>query len=277
MQSMAAPLTNPDDLLGFCFVCHRSRDNVSDVLDSIRAHYPAAPVLLSCDGGGNFEDLCERHRCYWDYYPVTIGRHFSSIFKDKQSLTVAELRLHQLERHRRIQKAVDTLDTEYVVFIEDDVRCIRPLAEINPVDVAGPCNVKNHYDRDMPYYPALLGKGVARKRRWFNCGGCKIWKRSSWNRLSTEFCENSEALFLEFGWKPSDIAVRDRMEDWRRFAISDDRFDGLLALYLGFSTGHAYGVWYIPAGPERRRCIHWRDQAAYKPEIHFVHQYKRLY
>lgn len=110
-----APAAAPQSLAGF-YQCHKNPKNFLGCMESFRAHYPGASVVVVSDGGYNYRDYCKKFG--YDYTYVTKEQNMARPLAYTSSEAV-------LKYFERLWAAFAKMRESHFILLEDDVRIIR--------------------------------------------------------------------------------------------------------------------------------------------------------
>lgn len=138
-------------------------DNKRATLESLRSFrrvYRDSPITVVSDGGADFTSICDA---------VGARYLYSDITTTTQKMTLPGV----YEYLRRIYEHCKSVDTEWVILFEDDVRVLRPIRYFPDGVCGGP--------RSLAYAPEVTKKmkedfGPKRVYRYNMCGG-SIFRR----------------------------------------------------------------------------------------------------
>lgn len=178
-------------------------------LQSIRKFYPDAPIALSCDNAFDFTEMAKKYNAVYHHNYVTLGYPIQPFGYRKDKV---------VEWLDRMHKGVQTLNTDYFVFMEDDVHVIAPIEIGEGWEMAG--HVIQYEGQVYAMPPKLLNmieqfSGVRPKQNFYNCGGGSIFKTSTFLDNYTEIrywlYENldyiQENLYPTLGWMDAFLCV----------------------------------------------------------------------
>jgi hypothetical protein len=100
--------------LGAFFQCYKNPFATYKCLESFRALYPNAPVLLLSDNGYDYTEMAKQFRC--EYIHATESLPVWIEYTDPVSYTETPKRLL-----KRMLDAFERIDSEYILLLEDDV------------------------------------------------------------------------------------------------------------------------------------------------------------
>lgn len=142
-------------------------------LQSIRKFYPDVPIVLSCDNASDYTEISKKYNTGYHHNNVTLGYPVSTY-----GYTLDKV----LEYLDRKYIAVKELNTDYFVYMEDDVLVINPIVIDTNWDMAGQVLL---YEGQVPPMPEKFldiieeFSGVRPKQNFYNCGGGTIYKSST--------------------------------------------------------------------------------------------------
>lgn len=115
--------------LGAYYQCFKNRVATEYVLKSFREHYPEAPVIIVSDGGDDFSDLAQMYNCQY---------FWRENIQSCRGKALAYNYDNWILWWNDFKKYVSMLDTDYMIFLEDDVAVRRPISlDSLPYDVNG--------------------------------------------------------------------------------------------------------------------------------------------
>jgi hypothetical protein len=217
--------------LGFVYQCFNEDLSLFNCLSGVREHYPDAPIYLMSDGGGNdYSQVAEHFKCKYVQYLNSVDPHFQ---KEGQAVS-KEVNIEKyLAYLRRMKDALTFLDTDYVLRLEDDVRCTGKIWHIPNFDIIGPFNIYGTFDEVTNHYINYTHGTSYNKDNDkiynHNCGGGAIFKRTSFLKYINQVLENPEVVYLFY-----DLHSRNLKDE----AIAD----GLGMLFFGYSTGRSFNI-----------------------------------
>lgn len=220
-------------------------------LKSVRQHYPDAPIYLMCDNGNDYTEVAKHFNCTYIHLAENSPVHL--LVKDGTEHNQVET----LNRYRtyltRMTSACEYLDTDYIMRLEDDVRCRGKIWHIPNYDIIGSLNVHATINTNTNYYINLV-RGVnveTEKVQYFiNGGGGSLFKRTSMLAYITCMLDNWKLADTIYNLSPNNYA-------------SVDVIDGVAMLLLGYSVGRSMNI-LDQVGDELPQCC-------------FFHPYKNDY
>jgi hypothetical protein len=234
--------------IGFMYVCYDSPKNVDDCLNSVRKHYKDEPIVLVSDGGLNFESIAQKYNCQY------IHDKHNNINYTKGDFTEWYKKLYN-----RYINTFNNMDVDYIIRLEDDVRCIRPLTKIPKRVISGPSNIKNPLKPEI--IQKLKKKGI-KNNLWYNCGGCRIYDKEKWLSICKKVLSEGVPFTIQ--------------ELCLSRGIADDFIDGCVLLYFGGSNGNVPGIYDID-DKDKYKCPLWNNIDKWNNKLEFIHKYKKLY
>lgn len=213
--------------------CFKDRKATEFAIQQFRKYNPEVPYYLISDAGLDFSDLAEKYNCIWKYDENNIGMNY--LPSD-----------HALILYNRLVECFDTVNTDYVVLMEDDVLC-RGKIEINE-----DLNLSMSY---VPGNPLVLYNTIIEKYNpnanvdWYGATGGSILNRN---------------IFTETKYK--DLIYNFIENDHISDAGSMDQFITTLYLICGLdcSVNNLLG--------ETHRTPDWRNS-----NLPLIHCYKEMY
>lgn len=153
--------------IGVHYQCWKNKKAVENVLNSFRTHYPIAPIRMISDAGDDFTDLAEKYNCIFDYeneniYPraVLVGH---PNWKKGTHDHGARVWL------RRLYDTCKKLDTDWIIFMEDDLITIDTIKEFPSTTAAGKdCS---NYSTELIYF-VMENEISIKDFCWFGYGLC---------------------------------------------------------------------------------------------------------
>ncbi len=157
----------------------------------------------------------------------------------------------------RMKDALTFLNTEYVLRLEDDVRCTGKIWYIPKFDVIGPFNIYGTFDEVTNHYinytHGTSYSKEADKIYNHNCGGGVIFKRTSFLEYIDQVLENPSIVYFFYDLHPRNLKDE---------AIAD----GVGMLFCGYSIGRSFNIADVTV-----------DIGPLKKYVTFVHHYKEDY
>jgi signal peptidase I len=143
------------------YQCYKNKKALIYVLDSFKKKYPDSNIILVNDGGDDFEDIANHYKC--DY------------FYEKKSQTTKNA-LYFTENSifdyiNNIRKHILTINTPYVILLEDDVVVVK---KITMNDLKYDINGCNHSTRiEDSVFNLIKKENIELIDRFYGgCGGC---------------------------------------------------------------------------------------------------------
>ena len=241
--------------LGFVYQCFNEDLSLFNCLKGVREHYPDAPIYLMCDGGGNdYSKVAKHFNCEYVQYLENVNPQFQKDGKDISKELNIQLYLVYL---RRMKDALSFLNTDYVLRLEDDVRCTGKVWHIPKFDIVDPFNtyyifdeVTNHYINYVRGTPYNKEKD---KTYSYNCGGGVIFKRTSFLEYINHVLENPQIVNYFY-----DLHSRNLM--------NEATADGLGMLFFGYTMGRSFNIADVTI-----------DIGPLKKYVTIIHHYKEDY
>jgi hypothetical protein len=212
---------------------------VFEALKSFRTHYASEAITVLCDNGDDFSEICAAFDATYIHSDrrVVIGP------SDQRTSAQSTLDGIYISLSRFYNHCIST-DSEWVVYLEADVRTIRRIRNFPQTDAAGA--------RLNPFSPALTKYLVDtfgdKEYGYGMCGGC-IWKREAF------------------------IQAYETNHDLAQCVVYDERvarFGDIALTLLFLVNGYEYSVW-----DEISEIFH--DVAPIIRDSAFDHAYKYWY
>jgi hypothetical protein len=96
------------------------------VLSNFRKHYPTSPIYLVSDNGDNFSEIANKYNCFYEHSKNNTG--VSPLGWNKEQTFI------WLDR---FYKAHQYCQSEYILYLEDDVLIRSNNINFNNIDIAG--------------------------------------------------------------------------------------------------------------------------------------------
>lgn len=125
--------------IGFYYNCYKNTYATDNILCILRKYYPENNVFLVSDNGYDFSDLALKYKC--EYYYSDINILGGKIINGKSFMGFANLNC-MMEYLKIISIAIKKCNSEYIVFMEDDV-VINGLVETFPEHSGGDTNTND--------------------------------------------------------------------------------------------------------------------------------------
>jgi len=186
------------------------------------------------DGGGNdYSEVAKYFNCKYVQYSINADPHFQKGAQGGK-LVSKELNVEKyLSYLRRMRDALSFLNTDYVLRLEDDVRCIGKVWHIPKFDVIGPFNIYGTFDEVTNHYINYArGTSYTKEKDKIynhNCGGGSIFKRTSFLEYIDQVLDSPDAACYLY-----DLHKRNLNDE----AISD----GLGMLFFGYTAGRSFNI-----------------------------------
>jgi GR25 family glycosyltransferase involved in LPS biosynthesis len=257
-ESYMNELTEPTPSIGFIYIAYNSLENVEDCLASVREYYKTNHIILISDGGNvDFTTVCKKYGCEYLHSTENIGL--------KVALVDGEIRYKKWAS--RIVNILDRFkDEQYIIRLEDDVRCIRPIKKLDNIDVVGAFNVKNIYNKSIINKLETKGINIPTSKIYYNCGGCRIYNRKAWLHMNKTLLTDVN-MIKEYHLDYDDLPV-DRL-------LHDDWFDGLMLIHYGLTKKCSKNIYNI-SDKKAKTSPSWKNKKEW-PDVSFIHNYKTLY
>jgi len=244
--------------VGFYFPVHDQLEGVVEVLRSARRFYPKSPIYVLQDGGSlDFTDLCRQER-------------FSCTF---ERVTGENSRWNPHSWFARMRKAATLLKTQYIIYLEPDVKITRRHLRAPEQDAGG---VYDNFNPTMAQETKQYLEGLGRQRdpcfniSWIHFGLCG----GSYYR--------TEALLDAFD--PKHVAKI----DWQRLRAkegTDKTMSSDFAMAVAFAArGWTVRPWeesaqqFLDAPTDPKQLASFREKwPACNPNAAFQHNHKELY
>ncbi len=217
--------------LGFIYQCFNEDLSLFNCLKGVREHYPDAPIYLMSDGGGNdYSDVAKYFNCKYVQYLENVNPHFQ---RDEENIP-KELNIKMYLAYLcRMKDALSYLNTDYVLRLEDDVRCSGKIWHIPKFDVIGPFNTYYIFDEVTNHYINYARGSPYNKEKdkiySYNCGGGSIFKRTSFLEYINHVLENTNIVYYLYDLNPRNLKDE---------AIAD----GVGLLFFGYTMGRSFNI-----------------------------------
>ena len=228
--------------LGAYFQCYKNPYATYKCLESFRAHYPHATIVLLSDGGYEYSEMAKQFGCIYihgESIPL-----LTSLEEDYITKSYALL--------YRVQKAFSLIKEDYIMWLEDDVCVNGVIQDTFRYDVNGYCpnQFQTFWKIDKEKYPL---NGVY---CWSGQGGSVYHKKS----------------FLKY--MRNTPVIHDVLVNWKKYNLTSSIYHdffwsliGTVGPYQGhedcfhknetITVQHQYKVWYgVPMPPELSHLVH---------------------
>jgi hypothetical protein len=230
-------------------------------LKGVREHYPDAPIYLMCDGGGNdYSKAAKYFNCTYVQFSNNVDLHFQKGSENDENNNPVPKELNvqlYLAYLRRMKDAISFLDTDYVLRLEDDVRCTGKVWHIPKFDVIGPFNIYGTFD-DVTNHYINYARGTSYSKENdkiynHNCGGGAIFKRTSFLEYINHVLDNPDVAYYLY--------------DLHKRNLNDKAIaDGLGMLFFGYTMGRSFNIADVTV-----------DIGQLKKYVTIIHHYKEDY
>ena len=216
--------------IGFIYQCYNQDLSLFRCLESVRKYYKTEPIYLMCDNGNDYSEVAKHFKCKYVHYKDKAPLHLNMGNVDKE--TILERYNTYLTRMR--DACIFLKKCDYVVRLEDDVRCVGRIGHIPNFDVIGSFNVYATFDpKTNSRINFIRGTPITRvsdKIYIFNCGGGSMFKTNSF----TDYC-NSMLSYPRL----TEIFYELNNENY----VTVDRSDGLGMLVMGYTVGRSINIY----------------------------------
>jgi hypothetical protein len=138
-------------------------------LESVRRFYPDSPIVVSCDNGHDFTDVCRSVGAVYQHNKVALG-YPTNFGWDKARI---------IEWLDRMYKGVSLLHTDFFMMLEDDIILLKRITIDKDWEVAGQVLMyENQVPRFNEAFMEILRSfsGVRPGGTWYSTGGGSIFK-----------------------------------------------------------------------------------------------------
>ena len=232
-------MTESEQTIGAYYQCHKNAASFIRTVKSFQKSYPGNTIIITNDGGYNYEPFCKKNNIKYSYIEKSNTRQNALIFNSYLSC------ISFLEK---MFQEFKNIDTTHIILLEDDVRILRTHTLPFLFSING-CNENELLD---PIAIEILEKkGVIGPFFYGGCGGSVIDKAFF---ESIDF-EDIKQLLYEIKDYPS--------------LFASDKLISFIALYFGGTIGkydEFAEMWY--------NDINSRIDGN---NVAFLHQYKNDY
>lgn len=179
---------------GAVFPCYNNKKATEFVLDNFRKSFPDNPILLISDGGLDFSDLAEKYSCHYRWRENIFGNAENGYNRDFYNA------YRTSEFFKRHKLACDLCETEYMMFLEDDVWIRQPFKLDKPFALKG-VRIGGVMPRNMRR--DCLEQGGLDIERYGMCGGSMYNVEiflSIYDDIIKDITENHDELIEEHSY-----------------------------------------------------------------------------
>lgn len=217
--------------LGFVYQCCKEDLSLYNCLDGVRKYYPDAPIYLISDGGGNdYSGVAKYFNCKYVQYLDKVDPHFQR--GEENIPKELNIKMYLAYLHR-MKDALSYLDTDYVLRLEDDVRCTGKIWHIPKFDIIGPFNTYHIFDEVTNHYINYARGSPYDKEKdkiySYNCGGGSIFKRTSFLEYINHVLENINIIYYIYDLNPRNLK-------------NESIADGVGMLFFGYTMGRSFNI-----------------------------------
>jgi len=230
--------------IGAFYSCYKRPKAVESALSSFRSFYPNSTIYMVSDGGDDLSMLAQKYNAKFTMEQHA-GNGTSTVFSDSEKMLVW---------FRRLYKAAEAIQEDYIVILEDDVLTLGRVREQLKFIVNG-INPNVKIGRRLTLFLKLCGARIqilGFNQPFGGFGGCIFDRR-----------------FILGNFKNLENDVKKLYSVMKENVYSTDIWSTIITLYHGGTVGPYKGLcekWY-PDYEKRRK----------KGDISFLHQYKDLY
>jgi len=145
--------------LGAYLQIYKNNGRPEFVLEQFRKHYPDSPIYLVSDNGDNFLEISKKYNCRYEHSTINTGVRSGGF-------VLEEMR----EWLRRMKRCFEYCDTEFVIYLEDDVYVRNKISINKSQKIAG--LYKNQISTSMiNYFKNLYNNSQFNIDKYGACGG----------------------------------------------------------------------------------------------------------
>lgn len=183
--------------LGAFHQAYKNKLATENAIKNFRYFYPKNPYFLFSDNGLDFSDIAKEYNCFYEYCDYRIGYDKCFGFG----------KVGSQEWLKRFNKACLTLNTDYIIMMEDDVLIQNELVIENNIEFSGFNIPTNKFPKEFIEYMSSKYSAVFHND-WYGTGGGSIFKTSTfienYERVSTIFKNEYDYIIdnlnVNFGW-----------------------------------------------------------------------------
>jgi len=188
--------------LGFYSYVYDKPNATRACLESIRNIYPDHPIVISCDNGHDFTDLCKEKKIIYHHYKNRIGYPSTDAGYNKTQL---------IEWLDRMYRAVNLLNTDFFMMVEDDIKILKAVTLKAEWECVGQLRMYEGQVPPMP--PEFLNiihtfSGVIPAHNYYTTGGGSIFKTDTFLKnyfhvrhfLMQNFDYIQQNIYKTIGW-----------------------------------------------------------------------------
>jgi hypothetical protein len=171
-------------------------------LESVRKIYPDNPIVISCDNGFDFTDMCKELNVLYHHNTTTIGYSTTEWGWNKNQI---------IEWLDRMYRGVTLLNTEFFMMLEDDIILMKPVTLQPEWECVGQMRLYEGQVPQMP--PEFLNiihtfSGVKPIHDYYTTGGGSIFKTKTFvenyfhvrHFIKTNFDFIQQHIYKTIGW-----------------------------------------------------------------------------
>lgn len=165
-------------------------------LRHFRKHYPNAPIYLVSDNGYDFSALAASQECGYEHSRINLGVKPLGFSKEEM-----------MEWMGRVKRGMEYCNTEFVLYLEDDI-LVRGVLDIDPTACIAGFKGNTFPQEMVNYFKAKYGAGCFNSTNYGACGGTIYHRKTFLNnfermveivdRCYVEVVTNISYLFAHF-------------------------------------------------------------------------------
>lgn len=213
--------------------CFSNKRAVFECLKSFRQYYPDVPITLVSDGGDDFIEIKDRFNLTYKY-------------SDKNILPKGKMcGIDGVKEYfKRIYEHCNSVNTDWVVILEEDVITLRPIKYFPTTECAGPR--LNCYSPDLTNF--LIKKYGYKQYGYGMCGG-SIFKRKAFIQAFNKILDVEECTKYDerlFGWSDVPLTLLFHLSgyDYSIWNEISEKTHPTLPIVRDSAFDHAYKYWY---------------------------------
>jgi hypothetical protein len=183
--------------IGAFHQAYKNKRATENAIKCFRKFYPENPYFLFSDNGLDFSDIAIKYNCFYEYCDHRIGYDKRFGFGESGSQ----------EWLKRFNRACLTLDTKYVIMMEDDVLIQNELNVEDDVEFTGLYIPGNKFPKEFINYMTIKYSAVFHND-WYGSGGGSIFKCKTfienYKKISKIFEDEYDYIVnnlnINFGW-----------------------------------------------------------------------------
>lgn len=115
--------------IGAFLPCYKNPLATYNCIEQFRKYYPDNTLVVACDGGYNYTEMCKHFNCIYKHYEKNINAVYTDIDKTDPLRELLE----------RIKDCHRLIPEEYVLWLEDDVFVNGRIEDTFKYDINGYC------------------------------------------------------------------------------------------------------------------------------------------